>query len=526
MLRAAVFTVAFVTAPALAAPTVEVLPEANGEVSTFSIVWDTASTVEWVLDETELFLQFSQPLDGVSLEVLRTRLSSFVAFTIAGYDSLLVVFKPDVDADVRTATNGVSVSFFSTMATEPNDLVPTESPPGTDLRVELIRAEVDRRNGNLISARRTLRALMEQEPGNYDVLMRLAGVETELGRPENAIFLYNRALSVRLGDENATEAKQGLLRQLRGGSPGQPDDIYIGFETTVQRVRDADRQVWGVATVGAPITDDLSFEAQFEQRRIKATDIRTQSGALASINEDSQRAEIGMDFQVDQSTSVGADLLAAPNVIGFGVSLEVQSRSEDLGAGTSTAELRVNEPYWGFVETFASDGHRSRIRAAHVQSITDETTAFGEVSLNQYGIDGTYNAADSVGLQLGVSHAPSGLLDGAVASYSMDGEYVYSQVVRTDGSGAPYRPVPVVLRETHRLQLAYDLELARSLNLLSYGGYIWDRYNLFGFFGGFSLKYDPNEALSMSLRGDQNITSSRGGDAVVQQLGFDLLWRY
>ncbi|MGB0683618.1 MAG: hypothetical protein ACPGOV_12960 [Magnetovibrionaceae bacterium] len=493
----------------------------------FQMDWPSPVEAAWRKDDGDIVITFSKPFEPQRLDEVVATQADWVAFAIRGYDSVLFVLRDGVEGRVTTEPSIVRLELQRSPLPEGGNRQKPADVEEASIRLELARARLLQAQSRLLEARRGIRMLLDRHPDRIDLLLQLASIEGDLGRPEFSLLYYNRILELEPDNKDIREAKTNLSASLSGAgegggsAPDGPGSGRVEAETTIQQIRESDRQVISIARGEVQATQAVELKARVERRDVKSRSIRGPGGRTAAFTGRKIRGQVEAVMAQSGIWQASAKLYGAEKTVGAGAEVRLDL-AELIGSQSAiTSGARFNEPYWGLIEGVVHNATRHRAFTTFTWQEGPFTGSIG-LNLNQYGIDGTVNAAQAVGVPITLTYSPTGegkLWSGLALSYLLDPEYLTRQKVKFDTGSDPYRPLGLVTREIHSFQAAYDRKLLERLTLAGFIGYSWDRFNSDGFFGGLSLAYEPFSGVELGLRFVQNITSSQGGDDVVQQFG-------
>lgn len=487
-----------------------------------SFTWHKQVSYEWTVSERELVIRFAEVIPSNFVDDLSAEAKNWIDYLSLGFDSVLIRMKPGVEVDVTQPSGNEVAAAFSRGDRGATESAETSEPDRSDLRFELLRAELLRKSGRLIEARRVMRRELNRNAADTDVLIAMAGIERELGRPEKAVQLYNRALALQPDLKIIAREKARLFRAQGSGTAG---DSEIRTGSVVQLVEDEDRQEEHRLFASHRVSQRLKATFAAERRELSSNSVLRSDGSTSPFHGAKHRASLGATYAIDAETEIEAALHVGEGLPG--ASVAVQKRGlVPANDAVSTLVVDVFEPYWDLVEGIVNEGARSRVRATHRQPLSAELQLSAESGVNTYRVKGEPGVADSVSAGLAATFSPRWLPEGLAVGYQIDGEYVLSRKISTRTDGTTFRPLNVVTRETHTGQLSYNRELALDLNLSLSAGYSYDRFNAKGPSVTAGLQYNPMPNLRAEVSASQSITSSRGGDSTVNRFGVLLSWLF
>jgi len=150
------------------------------------------------------------------------------------------------------------------------------------------------------------------------------------------------------------------------------------------------------------------------------------------------------------------------------------SQSNDNGTGL--LGINFKEPWYETSEAIFGYGYRDQIEIAYRKSILDQAIIYSEFSLNQYGLDGIDDAADSYRVQLGGRYTFKPISNGFSIGYGLDLEDIRNRASSTDKMQQQFFPLTLESREMHVLDLGWHKNLKKNyLSFNSRLGYEYDR---------------------------------------------------
>ncbi len=495
---------------------------ANQDWLALNFIWPEVTGYDWSVSERDLVIRFPSAIPGAFANGLSADAESWVEFMSLGYDSILIRMKPGIEANVSQPGPREVAAVFSRMDRPKKKTAKAAVPDRADLRFRILEAELLRKSGQLIEARRIMRQEMDRNPTDADVLIQLAGIESALGRTEKAIQLYNRVLALQPDLREIADEKARLFRT-QEANPNT--DTEISFGTVVQLVEDEDRQEEQTLRARHRISNRWAAMFDAERRELSANSVLRPNGDDAPFDGARHQATLGATHALDAKTELTGVIHLSEGLPGF--SAKALERGLFAAADTETTlEIDILKPYWGLIEGIVNDGARSRVHGTHYHPLNDALAFYAETGVNTYRVDGESDVADSVSAGASATYTPVWFPEGMTAAYQIDGEYVLTRKVSTRQDGSTFRPLNVVTREVHTGQLAYRREIVRHVNLSLSLGYSYDRFNAKGPSVATGVSYKPMPGLSAEATASQSITSSRGSDSTVNRFGFLLSWLF
>ena len=488
-----------------------------------NFVWPEDVTFAHDVTGRELVIRFASAVPEGFINGLSEDAVQWIDYLSFGFDSILIRMKPGIEADVSQPGPREVAAVFSRreIGSLPENAGDAE-PDRADLRFRMLEAELLRKGGQLVQARRLMRQEMDRNPKDIDVLIALAGIESELGRRDKAVQLYNRVLALQPDlEEIAIEKKR--LKGIGRSNVVSGTEIRIG--STVQLVKDEDRQEEHRLHARHWLTRSWQFILDGERRKLSTGAALRSNGDIAGFRSIKQRAAVGAKFAVDAGTAVEGVIHLSEGLPG--ASMRVSRRGFVFSPESeSSVEVDIFEPYWGLVEGIVNDGARSRVRTTHYEPLGQEIDLFAESAVNSYRIDNDARVADSVSAGISTTYSPWWLPHGLSLGYQVDAEYVLTRQVSRRSDGTTFRPLNVVTRETHTARIGFDREIADHLSVALNAGYNYDRFNSKGPVVATAIRYAPSPGVQAELTASQSIASSRGSDGTVNRFGALLSWLF
>lgn len=469
-----------------------------------SLTWDAAVTVSSERDGRDLTLRFDRPLGDLPLDTVPGRLPGWVENTAFGYDSVLLVLPPGVEAMVVADGAGVRVDFLRAAVVN-RQPVDSAADRAAERRLDYFRAVTELEEGNLRDARTLAGELVLSDPKDVSSLVLLGNAEERAGRWREALGAYDRALGLAPDEPSLLRSRQALLRE-------HGDQVRLDVD--LFQVEDADTQRVARLSGRQEIGGGRTLVAVLESRRVDIDQVVRADGRVTPFHGWRTRGEVTLaqDWGDDHRTAVS--LFAAERTLGAGIVHTLRS-----DAGVTRAGLLAREPAYTFVEGIVGAGRRDRAFLQHEFRLGDGWSATAGGGFNRYGLDDDDGLARSATVEGSLRYAID--LGGPVAgiAYGLDAEYVIERETRIDPLGNPYAPLPVTTREVHSLSLGLDDEIGDALRYGAQAGYAYDRRNSGGPFAAVSVAYEPVTNLEFGFRASHARSTARGTDAGVNAVG-------
>lgn len=486
--------------------------EAGPEAMVMVLALSEADTPEVSVEDQEVILRFSSGLEAVGLDALAPQAPDWISYVSAGFDSLLVRFARPVEVTTQADGRVVVLSARPVRLTGEAARADDERRSAT-LRDSLLRGRLLVEQGHLIKARRLVRGLVRDYPDSAEATAFLATIEQQLGRQRQALWLFNRSLDVNPGDPGVRQAQQRLLDGL---IPRAWTDV------TWTRVKNADSQVTTIVGADNLPLGRAVFGAAAETRAIDTPTVRRADGTIEPFHGRRSRVQGWVAAPLDPAWEGRVDLFAADGGVGAQGTLTRIGAVDDLDL---IAEVQV--PQWGYVEGLVDGGARDALRATYRRELTPETSLLLGLGGALYSLDGHAWSGGTLLAQGLLTHLMP--LDGGTTlalDYGIDGEYVGFRDTAHDPNGDPFKPVPVVTRETHSLTATLTNVITRGVLGAVYAGYSLNRYGERGLQYGGRLELEPHHDARLELRAGRTATTTRGTGGRTDTLGarFTLLF--
>lgn len=499
--------------PALPAARMEATVQDGG--ARLSLTWDSAVRVSSERDGRELTLRFDRPLGDLPLDVVPGRLPGWVENTAFGYDSVLLVLPPGVDAMVVKDGAVVRVDFLrsATVNRWPADIAADRAAERqVERRLDYFRAVTDLEDGDLHQARTRARALVDTDPKDVSSLVLLGNAEERAGRWREALDVYDRALTLTPDETSLLRSRQALFRE-------HGDQVRLDVD--LFQVEDADTQRIARLSARQDLGGHRSLVALLETRRVDTDQVVRADGRITPFHGWRTRAEVTVVQDWDETHRTAASLFAAERTLGSGL---IHSMRNDLGV--TRVGILAREPAYTFVEGIVGTGWRDRAFLQHEFRLGGGWSALLGGGYSRYGLDEDDGLARSATAEGTLRYAIDLGRPVASVAYSLDAEYVIERETRIDPLGNPYAPLPIATREVHSFSLGIDDEIGDVLRYGVQGGYAYDRRNSGGPFAAATIAYEPLTNVELGFRASHARSTARGSDAGVNAVGAYVAFRY
>lgn len=495
----------------------------------FALHWPGTVASETQRDGRELVLRFSRPLGEISgdvpLDRVPERLESWVDNILYGYDSVVLVLGPGVEAAVATDPAGLSVALTRSPAAAPGretQAANLAADRAAQRRLDYFRALALMEGGDVRPARTLLRSLLEQDPKDAQSTALLAQAEERLGRWRDAIMAYDTALELTPGEPSLVRGKALLLHETADRSR---------LDLDWQKVRNADLQriarFSGVQELGR----STSLTWALERREVDVDAARRGDGRLEAFHGARSRLEAALVHDWPELERSALALYAAPQTLGAGYSHLWRGDESETRAG-----FAWSEPSFAFLEGIVDGGRRDRLFVQHENRLSDRWSLSLGAGYNRYGLSGAADLARSATLEGSLRYTLNTVGPLASVAYVLDAEYVAHREEKRSGDrqdadgniieGQPYIPLPAATREVHSLQLNLEDYLTDYVRYAVQVGYAYDRRGRSGPQGAVSLGWEPADNLELGFRASHARSTARGTASAVNSAGVTLVWRY
>lgn len=507
---AAVALAAWFLVPGPALPAARMDASIQGDGARLSLTWDAAVSVASERDGRDLTLRFDRPLGDLPLDSVPGRLPGWVENTAFGYDSVLVVLPPGVDATVVSDGAAVRIDFVRAAVDRPP--ADTTAERAAERRLDYFRAVTELEAGDLHDARSRARGLVESDPKDVSSLVLLGNAEERAGRWREALDAYDHALTLAPDEPSLLDSRRALFRE-------HGDQIRLDVD--LFQVEDADTQRIARLSGRQDLGDRRTIVAVLETRRVDTDQVVRADGRITPFHGWRTRGEVTVAQDWGEDHRTAASLFAAERTLGVGLVHTVRS-----AAGLTRVGLLAREPAYTFVEGIVGAGRRDRAFLQHEFRLGNGWSAMLGGGYNRYGLDDADDLARSATAEGSLRYAIDLGQPVASVAYGLDAEYVADRETRIDPLGNPYAPLPVTTREVHSISLGLDGEIGSTLRYGLQGGYAYDRRNSGGPFAAATVAYEPIANLELGVRASHARSTARGTDAGVNAVGAYIVLRH
>ncbi len=457
-------------------------------------------------DPRTVVLNFADPIDPAAFgDVAGADIDGITL----GYDSALLQFDRPVTASLDGPRNLV-------VADLPSAPVALTADRG-QLRLDILKAELEARTGDPVAARGALQQLDRQTQGDPDVLTALASVEQRLGGWNRAISAYDRVLETRSGDEGVIGERRRLERNY---------GPQVRTDLDWQEVKDQDRQWISRTTARVPVDQNTTIDGGIEARRVIAPNVVQPDGVQTNVATNKVRGEIGIAHDWGNGQETRGVVYGQEGSAGIGASHRFRN-----GETETKLTAYYHKPYWDLVNGITDRGTVDGIELRREQPLWPRWSAAAGVTLSRYGVDGDADVGRSLGVTAGLRYALVQDKPFVSVGYGFDGLFVTGVESRTNAQGVRYQPLPLSKRQAHSLDILatdYLPFISDKLRYEAFLGYSVDPYNVNGVFGGLTLAYEATDHLEAGLRAAYSANSGTGTGTVapVTRIGGYVLWRF
>jgi hypothetical protein len=373
-------------------------------------------------------------------------------------------------------------------------------------RLELLRAQLLMREGQMPLARKRLEALRAAMPDSPEPVAGLAALEFEVGRWRRSLDLYREADRMRGGDM-ALQSSIEMIERLRGGS------VRINAERRRSRGGELTSPVT-VDLVGLEASHRIDAAWQWgvdaEAADVDTAAVRRVNGVVQTFS--GRRGRVGAFARHDNLDGTVHTLsLFGGDSTGLGLH---RRQVDDRGATSVGLEARRSN--WDYVEALIDRIWRDRLSVGRSQRLGANVSARAEVGANRYGLSGDGDVARSTSLAVELRLDSLGGVDGLSAAYALDAEYIGHLDARTTSTAVTYRPLPLLDREVHSATLGYTRARGSrdGQGMLTVDGQVGvgkDRYGRSGALGAVAISWS-RRAIGTQVRAShtRNIGRARG----------------
>lgn len=407
----------------------------------------------------EMKISFAKPIDGKSPILSKNR--QWLEHAQADHDSVTLAAKP-----------GYVLKFIPTSA-EQFVVVPApatvtsaqlEQQRQQDLRLQLLYARIEQQTGQNERARQRLAVLSQYYPNDPQLIAYRANVERTNGNPITALKLARQAQT--LSPEN--EDLANLEREIRRGS----NTNFIKLDHEYRSFGKSDEQITTLSGA-ARVSDRTEIGFNVKNDQLDAENIRdTQSGVIGNYDVDRQQGELYLAQYYDGGARAQASVFANNKTPGGGLYYAFNT----FDTARSEVFAEYHRPYWDFVEAVYEHTTRDRVGARHTGLISKDTSFGFEGSVNRYNTDVTDNAIRTGLIRANIVHTLRDAQPYLGVGYGFDGEYTLGdRKTRTVAGIGEFAALPLVSREVHALTGILRHDLTPSTHAFLIGGWAYDR---------------------------------------------------
>jgi tetratricopeptide (TPR) repeat protein len=458
------------------------------------------------LDGRDVVLRFAGAIDPQQVEAAAQDGAAWIETIEYGYDSLLIRFAEGVEVLVEPAADGVTL-FASRPAIEEAPATEAATDPQR-IRLDYYRALAQIESGAVAEGRAILVGLLRADPRNIEVMLLLARAEEQLGRPRQAVALYDRALALDPNLPGAIRDRQRLARDLA-------DTARIA--TRYQDVENGETQI--ITTLDGRVSSDegLSLDYRLEHRHMEAGAVTRRDGSVERFEGDRQRATLTLTPPRQGNVQIAGSLYASTYVAGAGVAVDLDEGTSRMGL-----EARWSEPDFNFVEGIVFGGARDRLAADWQWQAAEVYEFTAGTALNRYSLEGDHAGTGAEFVLEARRRLPEQWLLSTVG-YRFDAEYILNSQ-SNPASGADL--LPLSSREGHTIDATAEREFGPYIRAQGIAGYTYDRLNGGGPLAEINLIYEPLVDLEISTTLGTSLNESRGTENQLFYGGLSLRTRF
>ena len=472
-----------------------------------TFVWPTPVHVTHSQNGRELLLRADRALE-LQRPKLPLRLEdAWIAYISEGYDTVLIVATKAVRFDVTKRGRRVFITLIPRTDTAVADSEQTRS--GT-IRLEMLKAQMLSETGQRDEALQALNRLNDQYPDTPSILFRLANLEHDLARQRPAASFYRRALLHDPENEDIIEAYQ-KFRRARGARL-TTNYLFIDLENAQVENR-------GRVTAQIPVHDNLRAGVIYELNHVDIDPTLTTDGSLTSFSGVRQRGAILLQYDTEAGSSIIGSLFANESEVGAGLRYDRPD-----AYGITTVFLDFQKPNWDYVVGIIEDGVRDRVSVRRTYQVGPRIHGNIAPAFYRYGVGDIRNAATSAGIEGSLRYRPA-LMWPLFLEYLIDAEYKTSANRRLDIDGNEFKPLPIISREVHVADVAFDKTFFDTLQLVAFGGAQRDRLGKAGPVFGARLHYETPKHFGVTLTFDQR-PDPQNTDRIGREVGLNMFWMF
>lgn len=472
--------------------------QGNSRTVTFS--WAEAANYTHEIDGDELIIRFSncdeiKMVDAQKMEAAAKAAGDSIGY---GYDSFYFKPAPGMDMEVEKGAKGIKIKL--TKGKSSPDIVASKE---KSTQLKLIQARIALEKGEFKDAFKILDGLYDEDPKNIQVLQARAGAEFSIGRWEEAYRHITEAEAQEKLNEDIQLIKNAI------------EDAYgpsVGGNFEYKKVGTTKIEQIGRLNARVKIFPGTFIGGQTEVNRFKLEGItRSRTGLPQVVKSTIHRDEIYAEHNFDNGNQLKASYFASNGHSGGGAVIKVNDYN-----GHFVFSGEYNKADWGNNESLVDRGVRHQLRAGRHQQITPHFFAKLEGNANWYDINGTNNAARSLGWMGLLSYtipAPKlkkilGCTGSATIAYNVEAQYPTNTKRIVGATGATFKPLPLKYQEVHGLEVSATADPTSWLNLYGFAGYSFDRYGGSGPRAGARATLKPVDNLQLSAEVTSSVSNT------------------
>ena len=473
--------------------------ETAGE-RTYTFSWDNGANFDHSLNDKEIRIDFtpSEQISMVDNDRMLSETSAHSDNVQYGYDYFIFTPAEHSRMHVKEGPGRVQITLSKKEA-HPDNV----SNKNDTTTIKLIQARGLLEKGEFEEAYKIVDQLNEQQPQNPQILKSLAGIENSTGRWESAIQHLLEAEKIAPLDEDIKSMKNGLADSYGSSVDGNFEFKRVGT-TKHERIGRLNGRV--------KILPGTFIGAKTEVNRLKVENItRARTGVLGTVKTTIHRDEIYAEHNFLNGNQVRGAYFASNGHSGGGATIKLNDFN-----GHFLFSGEYNKADWGNNESLVDKGVRHQLKAGRYQQFTPHFFASINGAANWYDINGTTQAAKSLGWNGLISytmpfnnvsrffgHEPS-----ITFTYNVDAEYPTNTKRTTGTNGTQFKPLPLTYQEVHGFEVAGETNLTSWLHVYGFAGYTFDRYGGNGPRGGAKITIIPMDRVSLTAEVTSSVSDS------------------
>ncbi|HEX9837652.1 MAG TPA: tetratricopeptide repeat protein [Alphaproteobacteria bacterium] len=427
-------------------------------------------------------------------------------------------------ARVRPALAGfaAAIALLAALAPPPAS---AQTSAGSQTQLELGRVRLLQAQGRLGEARELAGAILAREPNNAEILSTLANIEAEIGRPQRAAALYDRAARVAPGDAGVRASAAYHARNTGG---------FVRLDPELQFRKGGDTEYILQSLVEHPVTDAWRLFAGYDINHVDTDAVTRPTGQTGGFEGQRHRGQVGAQYAFEEGHTIRVAGHLNPETAGASAAFRFV---EDDAATILSGEYR--RPNWDYLELLVNDGWRNQIAIERQQRLGAlfEAPSDGRLKffVNRYGLEEIHDSARSWGFEGELSVQVGGLDSPFTVAYAVEAEYVTRKARITEQDGDVVPVIDAKSREVHELTLRYNQFLIEpstlpggspeSMELELYGGGAIDRLGRGGPVAGAVLTWHGPDSIDAEARADYVQNVGRDSPTSLTVGGY-FIWRY